>query len=43
MKEADYVFVSKDFAAEQGYMTKEDAVDGLIQLCKPRLVVYLTV
>ncbi|KAL4223635.1 hypothetical protein ACF0H5_017103 [Mactra antiquata] len=39
MKKADYVFVSKDFAAEQGYSCKEDAVNGLIELCKPSGVI----
>ncbi|XP_045173333.2 ketohexokinase-like [Mercenaria mercenaria] len=35
MTQPDYVFVSKEFAAAQGYRSKEEAVSGMVHKCKP--------
>ena len=31
---ANYVFVSKDYSREEGYSSKEEAVEGLLKCCK---------
>ena len=36
---ANYVFVSKDYCREEGYSSKEEAVDGLLKRCKSNATV----